>query len=282
MKVLDLYGDKGKQWLALLPELIKQIEVTQGLSGLKPVKNLSYNYVLSGFQEARPVILKLSPDIDGLKREISALKAFSGFGVVQVLAESEGMLLLEQAVSGIPLKSFFPEKDEDAIHITCDCLRRLHQSPVPIIHVFSNVKDWLKVLDEDINIPAHYLHKARQVRDQLLNTSLQQVLLHGDLHHDNMLKNGDDWVVIDPKGVIGEPAYEVAAFIRNPIPELLKLNNAMSIISHRIACFAEILKLSEQRIFEWCYVQAVLAWAWALEDGCDVTYFQKLTLMFDR
>ena len=138
------------------------------------------------------------------------------------------------------------------------------------------------VLDEDFNIPVQYLNKARQLRDDLLVTSSESVLLHGDLHHDNMLQNGDDWIVIDPKGVIGEPAYEVAAFIRNPIPELLVLNNAASIISYRIARFAEILELPERRILDWCFVQAVLAWAWALEDSYDEAYFQQLTQVFDR
>ena len=113
-------------------------------------------------------------------------------------------------------------------------------------------------------------------------TSSKPVLLHGDLHHDNILQNGDGWVVIDPKGVIGEPAYEVAAFIRNPIPGLLALNNASSIISHRIARFAEILELPERRILDWCFVQAVLSWAWVLEDGCDEAYFKQLTQVFDR
>lgn len=46
-------------------------------------------------------------------------------------------------------------------------------------------------------------------------------MLHVDLHHDNILQNGNEWLVIDPKGVVGEPAYEVAAFIHNPMPELL-------------------------------------------------------------
>ncbi len=82
--------------------------------------------------------------------------------------------------------------------------------------------------------------------------------------------------------MIGEPAYEVAAFIRNPIPELLAHNNASSIINNRTTQFAEILKLSEHRIINWCYVQALLAWAWALEDHCDETYFKKLTELFNR
>ena len=280
--IINLYGDKGKHWLASLPRLLKKMEVAHGLSKLKPVKNLSYNYVLSGFQESLPIILKLGPDIDGFKRETAALKAFAGFGVVKVLAESDGMLLLERAVSGISLKSYFPKNDNDAIYILCDHLKQLHQAPIPRVQVFSEIKDWLMVLDEDLNIPAHYLHKARQRRDHLLVTSSEPVLLHGDLHHDNILKNGNGWVVIDPKGVIGEPAYEVAAFIRNPMPKLLALNNSSSIISHRVAFIAEILDLSERRILDWCLVQAVLAWAWALEDGCDETYFKQLTQIFDR
>ena len=107
-------------------------------------------------------------------------------------------------------------------------------------------------------------------------------MLHGDLHHDNILQTANNWVVIDPKGVIGEPAYEVAAFIRNPIPELLNHADAPNIILNRITRFSEALKLSERRIIDWCFVQAVLAWVWALEDSCDTTYFEQLTKIFDK
>jgi streptomycin 6-kinase len=95
------------------------------------------------------------------------------------------------------------------------------------------------------------------------------------------LPNGDDWLVIDPKGVIGESAYEVAAFIRNPIPELMHHADATTIIHNRITRFAEALELTCKRILDWCFVQAVLAWAWALEDGCDTSYFEHLTKVFD-
>lgn len=44
--------------------LVEQMKTAYGLSGLKPVKNLSFNYVLFGFQESQPIILKLGPDID--------------------------------------------------------------------------------------------------------------------------------------------------------------------------------------------------------------------------
>lgn len=280
--IINIYGKKGQQWLDDLPKLITQVEVTYGLSNLKPVEALSYNYVLSGLQGSQPIILKLELDIDGFKREASALMAFSGFGVVEVLSENNGLLLLACAVPGMSLKSYFPEKDDEAINITANVIKRLHKAPIPSPHPFPHVKDWLAVLDSDLKIPAQTLQKARELRDQLLKTAASDVLLHGDLHHDNILQNGNDWVVIDPKGVIGEAAYEVAAFIRNPMPELLDRTDAPNIIHNRVTRFAGLLELPSQRILDWCFVQAVLSWVWAIEDGCDDTYSKNFTEFFER
>lgn len=280
--ILSLYGEKGRQWLDHLPNLVTQLANTYGLSNLKPVDNLSYNYVLSGLQGPQPIILKLGFDIDGFKREAAALMAFSGFGVVEILSENNGLLLLECTVPGVSLKSYFPERDDEAINITANVIKRLHKAPIPSSHQFPHIKDWLEALDDDLEIPVQMLQKAREIRDQLLKKAAPHVLLHGDLHHDNILQNGNDWLVIDPKGVIGEPAYEVAAFIRNPMPELLNHVDAPNIIHNRVTCFAEALKLSERRIIDWCFVQAVLSWVWALEDGLDTSSSEQLTKIFDR
>jgi streptomycin 6-kinase len=271
--IISIYGKKGKQWLDDLPKLITQVEATYGLSNLKPVEALSYNYVLTGLQGSKAVILKLGLDIDGFKREAAALMAFSGFGVIEVLSKNNGLLLLECVVPGVSLKSYFPENDDEAINITAHVIKRLHKAPIPSAHVFPHIKDWLEALDDDLKIPAQYLKKARELRDQLLKTAKTDVLLHGDLHHDNILQNGEDWLVIDPKGVIGESAYEVAAFIRNP-PALLAelrwtipnaplstvaLAKVENIIHNRVTRLAEILELRSERILDWCFVQAVLS-----------------------
>ena len=236
--------------------------------------------MLSGFQGNNPIILKLSLDSEGLAREAFALKCFSSGGAVKVLAEDNGMLLLERAVPGTPLKSYFPNQEHESIEIACRVMKNLDQSNISTAHNFPHIKDWLKTLDKNWNIPNHYLQKARKLRGELLQTSKPDVLLHGDLHHDNILQNGYDWLVIDPKGVIGEPAYEVAAFILNPMPELLNHADAPNIIHNRVTRFAKILELSEHRIIDWCFVQAVLRWTWAIEDGCDASYFEQLTKVF--
>ncbi|WP_341756234.1 MULTISPECIES: aminoglycoside phosphotransferase family protein [unclassified Candidatus Tisiphia] len=280
--IINIYGNQGKVWLDNLPRIIDELAEEYGLSNLKLVDNLSYHYVLEGFQGEQPIILKLGLDIDGLKRELLALKVFLGFGSVKVLAESQGLLLLARAVSGISLKSYFFTKDYEAIQIACDVMTRLHQDSLLPIECFPYVKDWLTVLDKEWDIPTYYLEKARKLRDKLLNTSSRLVLLHGDLHHDNILQDGDDWVIIDPKGVIGEQSYEVAAFIRNPFPELLGVKNVDTIIANRITKFATLLGLDTQRISDWCFVQVILSWIWALEDGCDVLIWAELTKIFDE
>ena len=109
----------------------------------------------------------------------------------------------------------------------------------------------------------------------MLSTTTKKVLLHGDLHHDNILKNGDGWLVIDPNGFIGDPAFEPAAYLCNPIPELLQEDNANEIISNRIKLCSTELKIPEQRIADWLYAKAVLCWAWSLEDNLDPVYWPK-------
>ena len=280
--IISIYGEKGKIWLNELPQLVSAISSKHGLRDLKEVANLAYNYVLLGFQGDNHIILKASLDSEGLAREAFALRCFEGCGAAKVLAEDEGVLLLERAMPGASLKNYFQNREQESIEIACNVMKKLHKASIPGAHHFPHVKDWLAALDKDWSIPDGYLQKARKLREQLLQTSEADVLLHGDLHHDNILQNGDYWVVIDPKGLIGEPAYEVAAFIRNPIPELLNHADAPNIIHNRVTRFAELLELPYQRILDWCFVQAVLAWVWALEDGCDASYFEHLTKIFNK
>jgi streptomycin 6-kinase len=276
--ILNVYKDKGKKWLTDLPTIIKALASEYNLSGLKPLSNLSYNYVLSGFLNNRPIILKLGLDNDALRLEASSLQAFAGFGGIKVLVAQKGFLILEKAVPGISLKSYFPSKDNDSVEIACNIINLLHQAPIPKTPKFPNIQNWLESLDHDTSNKnlKNYLQKARDIRNQLLATAPDSVLLHGDLHHENIIKHGDNWVVIDSKSVTGEPAYEVAAFIRNPIPELLKSRNIADIINNRIAHFACKLKIKPERIKGWCFIQAVLAWVWILEDGGNEKYFKHL------
>ena len=281
--IKGIYGKEGETWLSHLPQIVRSFEEAWGVSHLTPVKNLSYNYVLKGARGKAPIILKLSLDFDGLEREAAALKAFANYCAVRVLNQKKGALLLERAVPGTSLKEIFPEKESMGLEVAIQTIRQLHQAPVPQGHSFPKLTDWLRTLDKDFpSIPLFYLKTARSLRDKLLATTKESVLLHGDLHHENILQDGAGWVLIDPKGIVGDPVYEAGSFIRNPILPLLNLPEAEKIIDLRIQAFSEAFDWEKKRIEEWCFVQAVVAWTWALGDKGESIFFQQLTDIFGR
>lgn len=282
-------GDEGKQWLDSLPSLVAACAKKWNLVDFSPFKNLSYNYVLLGRrqEDGRNIVLKLSFFKEELKQEAIALKTFNGNGCVRLLDFDidKGALLLEQVSPGVSLKSLFPTHDDAAVIHTAQVMQQLHAQRVIDTTAFPTIETWLRALRLTKNslLPIKHLEQAQKLTTDLLFSQGPPVLLHGDLHHDNVLSSANgEWLAIDPKGVIGEFAYEVGAFIRNPIPELLKQSDPSKIISSRLTLFADLLAINKQRLKDWSYVQAILAACWATEnDGVWQQWLQCAELIDD-
>jgi streptomycin 6-kinase len=108
--------------------------------------------------------------------------------------------------------------------------------------------------------------QARDIYLQLCLTQRESRLLHGDLHHGNVLfdhKRG--WLAIDPKGVAGELEYEAGAALRNPAgrPDLFL---SCDIVRRRMKRFEQVLHLDGDRALRWAFSQAVLSAIWSWED----------------
>lgn len=280
--IISIYGDKGQQWLQDMPEITSKIALEYKLRDLKPVDNMTFNYVAQAYQDDKPVILKLGLNDKAISKEAACLKAFANCGAVDVIANTNSMILMQRAVPGITLKEYFPDQDDMATNIFCEIVTSLHTAKMQINHNFYNVRDLLKTLDQEIAIPANVLTRARDLKDYLLTSTTNEVLLHGDLHHDNILSNDDEWLVIDPKGFIGDPVFEVAAFLCNPSPELLTGNNPVDLVKKRVKICQDSLGYDEQRIKDWLYVKSVLCWAWCLEDNLEGDYFRDFIEMVDQ
>ncbi|MFN7094204.1 MAG: aminoglycoside phosphotransferase family protein, partial [Burkholderiales bacterium] len=198
--ILAIYKDNGNEWLNQLPTLVTGYAKQWGLSDLYLLSNLSHNYILSGFRDKQPIILKLGMDYEALANEAMALEQFSDYGVVKVLDKDIGALLIQQAIPGTSLKEFSEIDDYSKIRICCELTAKLHHTQLKLNYAFPKMSDWLKTLDQEWELPKQYLILARKLRDKLLTSTEPQILLHGDLHHDNILKHGDKWLIIDPKG----------------------------------------------------------------------------------
>ncbi len=271
--IIGAHGENGQQWLSTLAQLIAKYEDYWGLTALKPVANLSYNYVMTALKNNRPVVLKLGVPHGEFLREIECLAHYKGHGAPQLLASDaeHGAMLLEKIVPGTTLKSYFPEDEEASLAITATVIQQLHSAKDPQDAAFPDIERWhasLNVASPSNMISEDLLTTAKQLSNHLIATQAQPVLLHADLHHDNILLGENDrWFAIDPKGIIGEPAYELGAFIRNPFMELRRQTNIQAILQRRVDAFAQYLELDRNRIVQWSFVQAVLSGCWSMEEN---------------
>ena len=89
--------------------------------------------------------------------------------------------------------------------------------------------------------------------------------MHGDLHHFNILSAGrEPWLAIDPKGIVAEPEYEAAAYLRN---NLLDKPNPRRVLSMRIDQLAEEAGLDRERMIGWGIADRVLSAWWSHEES---------------
>ncbi len=272
---IAVHGDRGKNWLATLPAITEELAQRWGLSDLASIPNLSHNYILSGFQGSRPIIVKISFDPQESEKEFRTLKALKSPCVVEALAydQQHNALLLERAVPGDTLSSLFPHQDVEATEIVCELVRQLPQPPL-IEHVALESKDDSNdtgIIDTDWDIPRQYLHKARILKTELLATAPQTILLHGDLHGGNIVKQQNHWIIIDPTIILGEQAIELAIFAIFPHEKLFARPDAQMILRRRILIAAQKLHLDPERIQRWCFIRIIMTWAWNLKHGIDST-----------
>ncbi len=84
------------------------------------------------------------------------------------------------------------------------------------------------------------------------------------IYHDNILKHGNEWLSIDPKGVIGEVEFEIAAFDFMYISELIAAVDIKNVFKKR-ELLAQKSGLDAQRIKDWVFVRLILMAVWFIE-----------------
>lgn len=276
--VRGVYGDAGDDWLAALPELVAELSERWKLRVASPFPNLTYTWVAPAMlPDGSPVVLKVGVPDRELRAGIAALHCFDGRGAVRLLAADpeRGAQLLERAAPGRPLATH--ADDEAATRIAAAVMQRLWR-PLPAEHPFPTVTQWagglarLRAMYDGGTgpLPARLVAEAEALFRDLLASAAPPLLLHGDLHHDNIVAaTREPWLAIDPKGVAGEPAYEAAALLRNPYRRLAGNPDAPRLLDHRLAVLSEVLGIERARLRGWGIAQTVLSAWWSLEDGGD-------------
>jgi streptomycin 6-kinase len=276
--VADYWGEEGAAWLGALPALLAEYSRRWRLAPLPPFAGLTYNYVTPVTRsDGSPAVLKAGMPGEEFRASIEFLRLCEGHGAVRLLEGDTDrcVMLMEQAFPGAPLARL---EDDDAATVIGANVMREFWRPVPAAHPFPTVARWLQAFAQvramyggaSGPIPEATLAHAESLASDLLASAPYERLMHGDLHHDNIVSaQREPWLVIDAKGLVGDPGYETGPFINNPYGRMETWPDPARNFARRADILTERLSYPRERILAWGFVQAVLSAAWHIEDESD-------------
>ncbi|MBI2940344.1 MAG: phosphotransferase [Chloroflexi bacterium] len=262
-------------WLRALPDLLDRLAERWSLTLGAPFPKIAINYVAPATRaDGTPCVLKVSRHVSETRNEIAALRLWDGHGAARLLEADpdSGALLVERLEPGTMLVEMAESDDDVATVIAAGILRQLWQPALerPVLHGLRPLESWCDAYDRNRaalsrgagGFPAALFQRADALRRNLLASTGAPAVLHGDLHHFNVLNaQRAEWLAIDPKGLAGDRCFDVCQFLRNPhaVPP--------SVNGRRLGIFCAELGLDRRRTRDWCLVHAVLNACWDFEDG---------------
>ncbi|WP_053599759.1 aminoglycoside phosphotransferase family protein [Bacillus sp. FJAT-18017] len=269
-KITGAFGSDGTRWLENLEGLVAKYAEKWGLTIEGPAGNLTYNYVVKACdKEGTPVILKLGvPNYDFIN-EARTVRQYNGEACARLLAEdaTNGAMLLEQLIPGQNLSVLNDEEQaaKEYIQVWKNIRRKLPNNFSP-----PSILDWAEGFtryksqfpDGGEPIPFEAIERANAYMKELHDPD-QIELLHGDLHHENILLSERGWLAIDPKGVSGNPYYDIMSFLIN---HLHNKKHPRELLKNRINWICEGLGLDKKRLLKASYALGTLYACWGIED----------------
>jgi streptomycin 6-kinase len=236
-------------------------------------------WLVYAVRKSAPVVLKIPKPGSDEHNGAFALAHFGESIAVRVQEHDENAILMERAMPGTTLAEIvLDSRDDEATHVICDLIERLPRGPIPagnwktVPYMAGAWDRYRKGEPHPLLMP--YVDRAEAMYLDLCRTASNDVLLHGDLHHMNILKDVRGWLIIDPKGVVGDPAYEVAMSLHNPVPHFEMMAKA-DVMARRVRIFSDRLKISEERVLQWCFAVDILCHLWTVEDHMDTSNFSR-------
>ena len=191
---------------------------------------------------------------------------WGGDGAAQVYAQEDDALLMERAEGTRSLTEIARSgNDDDACRVLCEVAARLH-SPrrIPVLPVVP-LTEWFRELWPTAEKHGGILALSAETARYLLTTPQDETVLHGDLHHGNVLDfAGRGWLAIDPKRLGGERGFDYANLFLNPDNETATLPGRLA---RRADVVAEAAGLERARLLRWVLAYAGLSAAWSLGEG---------------
>ncbi len=206
-------------------------------------------------------MLKVAMDVEE-RRGSFLMSWWAGNGAARVIARTDDAVLLERATGKRSLTELSRcGQDDQATQIICETIARLHQSHAGPPPELISLERWFDGLRAAATRDNGIFARSATMAESLLSEPLDTTVLHGDIHHGNILDFGQrGWLAIDPKGLIGERYFDYANLFCNP-------DTAPSHFKRRLDVVAAAAILDRTRLLQWIASWAALSAAWFLEEG---------------
>ncbi|ATF49585.1 APH(6) family putative aminoglycoside O-phosphotransferase [Citrobacter werkmanii] len=238
--------------------------------GAPIVTHTSYLLPVTTIHGGKKAILKLTDD-DSERTGCQLMTWWNGKGAARVLAHENGAILLERATGTQSLTDMSREdQDARACRIICQTARRLHVAADTSTPVLTPLEHWFGDLEPTAQRFGGIMLRCAQAANVLFSTAQDVVVLHGDLHHGNVLDFAESgWLAIDPKGLLGERGFDYANIFTNP--DLADPGIGIAIdpsrFTQRVNIVSEAAGLKRERLLLWIAAWCGLSSAWFLQDG---------------
>jgi streptomycin 6-kinase len=229
-----------------------------------PIRTHS-SHLLPVRQRGVPAMLKIAHADE--ERQGGALMVWwNGDGAARVLEHDGDALLLERAANTLSLTQMVHDHhDDDATRILCAAAAKLHAPRAQAKPALVPLDLWFRSLwpaaQQHGGVLAQCAHAARE----LLDSPQDVVVLHGDIHHGNVLDFGSrGWLAIDPKGLYGERGFDYANIFCNPDRDSACITRQFE---RRLNCVVKEAGLDRLRLLRWILAWSGLSAAWIIETG---------------
>lgn len=225
-------------------------------------------------KDGQKAILKITDD-DSERIGCELMVWWNGNGAAKVLAHAAGAILLERATGTESLADMsWTGNDAQACRIICHTASRLHLSRNASTPALTPLHHWFRDLAPAAKKHGGILTRCDSVANVLLSSPHDAVVLHGDLHHGNILDFGTrGWLAIDPKGLVGERGFDYANIFTNP--DLAEPTRPVAIepeiFTQRVNIVSEIARIERQRLLMWIVAWCGLSSVWFLQEGDSAT-----------
>ncbi|MFC2037594.1 aminoglycoside phosphotransferase family protein [Chloroflexota bacterium] len=278
------FGQKGPEWVRQLPWLLSRCLSKWHLENCVPVEGLSINLVCFATSRMHgDVVLKIEGPHSERYTEMLALQRFGGRYACECLKVDYemGAILLERLVPGRKLRSVSDRQTQ--LEVGTGLMLQL---PCPLEDAggFPHYTDWMERAFQKTQQEyrpgaevASLMDAASELVAATNPDTWPSFLLHGDLHHDNILESsGGVWKVIDPQGVIGAPFLESARFIQNHVMGADHTPMDKGQLDQAVAYVAERMGETKHRIATALFVDHLLSMCWGYEMNFAAQHTDKM------